>query len=233
MLSGFSIISLAGVAYLYTTFDSRVEKTIVDNPKIVLKAIQKLQSKQKTGAEEKLAKTFKAYVANIDFPASGALEKDSDIVIYEWMDYQCGYCKATYKTLKKMTDNDTRITVKYIDYPILGQVSTLASYVAMSARNQGKYMAFHSRLMEYKGRLSETIIFEQAELAGLNISQVKKDITSTKIKDLIQRNIGLGKSVGATGTPYMIVYGEKTSKILGGFVKEKPFKDIITKIRNH
>ena len=230
VLIAIGLLNIVGLVYGQLSFENRVKNIIVENADMVIDAIGFKQSAEKSEKSGEVAMSFKGYADNIEFPVSGANEFSSSVVIYEWIDYQCGYCKASYKILKKLSDDNKNITIKYVDYPILGKNSTLAGYVAISAHKQGKYIQYHERMMSFKGRFNKDIIFEQAKLAGLDMAQVKKDIKSDVVKKTIARNIEIGQFVGATGTPFMIAYSGDKHEVINGFIKLDAWKKIIAKI---
>ncbi len=230
---GLSIINLSGLGYVYMQgeqqnkmFESRVMQAMQDNGREVIEILQNTQPKRD---DRKVANAFLRYTKNVDFPTLGA--KNGDVIIYEFMDYQCGYCKAMYKNLNTIKETDKNIMVKLIEYPILGKASQLASAVALAAQEQGKYEAYHDVMMTYRGRLNEDIIFDKAKSIGLDMDAVQKYLKSGKAETIIQQNLSYGKLVGATGTPFMIVFGKKNSKIIGGFVKKDALENVLNRLR--
>ena len=229
VLIAIGLLNIGGLVYGQLSFENRVKTIVAENGDLVMEAIQQSQSKKKP-SDKNVARLFKQYAKRTKFPTSGANETSSSVVIYEWMDYQCGYCKKSYNILKKLSDDNKNITIKYVDYPILGENSTLAGYVAISAHKQGKYMQYHNRMMSFKGRLNEDIIFEQAKLAGLDMVQVKKDIKLDAVKKTIARNIQIGKSLKVDGAPFMIAYSGNKFEVIRGFIELDKWEKIIAKI---
>ena len=52
-----------------------------------------------------------------------------DVVIVEYFDYNCGYCKRYAPTLAELRARDPKITVVYKDWPILGALSVYGGAV--------------------------------------------------------------------------------------------------------
>ncbi len=52
---------------------------------------------------------------------------DGDIIIYEFSDYNCGYCKRLFQTLRLVLAEDGNIALKVKEYPILADSSVVAA----------------------------------------------------------------------------------------------------------
>ena len=50
---------------------------------------------------------------------------DSKLIIVEFVDYNCGYCKKTLSTIAKLMKNFDNIQIVFIDYPILSESQKL------------------------------------------------------------------------------------------------------------
>ena len=85
---------------------------------------------------------------------SGIFQKNANITIYEFFDYNCGYCKSVLKVILETLAEDKKINFDFVEYPILSQESYTASIAALASKKQGLYSDFHSSLMRLKGRIS-------------------------------------------------------------------------------
>ena len=74
------------------------------------------------------------------------------ITLYEFSDYNCGYCKRVFEPIQKLLrDNpDVRLVIK--EFPILSQSSLVAAKAAIAAEMHGKFGAYHIAMMTYRGR---------------------------------------------------------------------------------
>ena len=68
------------------------------------------------------------------------------ITLYEFSDYNCGYCKRVFEPIQQLLrDNlDVRLVIK--EFPILSQSSLVAAKAAIAAEKQGKFGAYHITL---------------------------------------------------------------------------------------
>jgi protein-disulfide isomerase len=100
---------------------------------------------------------------------------------------------------------DGNVRIFYKEWPILGDGSVLAARASLAADRQGKYQAFHLRLMN--SRLIPTIrsIEDIAGELGMNVSQLRQDMDSDATTRTIQRTNVLASALGFIGTPVMVV----------------------------
>jgi protein-disulfide isomerase len=134
-------------------------------------------------------------------PAVG--RSDSRVQIAAFLDYRCPYCRTLAGILTAVPGPDTRVIYK--EWPILGEPSQLAARAALAANRQGKYLAFHARLMNTRliptMRLIEGIAVELA----IDPAQLRDDMRSPAIAAAIARNSALAQALGFIGTPALVV----------------------------
>ena len=85
--------------------------------------------------------------------------KNSDVIIYEFFDYNCGYCKKSLDAITELLRLEYDLKVSFRDYPILAPSSRTAAKAALAAKLQGKYFALHSALMNMQGNLNDEKIY--------------------------------------------------------------------------
>jgi protein-disulfide isomerase len=134
-------------------------------------------------------------------PAVG--KRDSEVQIVAFLDYRCPYCKKLTDIIANMQTDNVRIVYK--EWPILGDSSLLAARAGLAADKQGKYLAFHTRLMNSRLIPTATYIDEIAVALGLNQSQLRLDMNSAATTFAIQRTSTLASTLGLLGTPALVV----------------------------
>jgi len=134
-------------------------------------------------------------------PAVG--NRDSEIQIVAFLDYRCPYCRKLTNIMAKMQADNVRIVYK--EWPILGDSSLLAARAGLAADKQGKYLAFHTRLMNSRLIPTAAYIEEVAAEVGLNQLQLITDMNSAVTTHAIQRTSALASALGLLGTPALVV----------------------------
>ena len=117
---------------------------------------------------------------------------NASFIIYEYSDYNCGYCKRLFKTLQTLIDKDDDILIVIKEFPILAESSVLAAKAALAAEEQNKFFEYHLALMDSVGRITEDSLKSIATMVGLNMEQFSAAISSDKFDQILRRNIESG-----------------------------------------
>ena len=140
---------------------------------------------------------------NINNP--GIFQKQADVTIYEFFDYNCGYCKSVVKTIMDVLSEDKKINFVFVEFPILSKQSYIAAKAALASKKQDLYNEFHISLMNIKGRVSEEKVFSNAKEIGLDVDQLKIDMNNPEIEQLLVKNREIAKLLNLNGTPAFII----------------------------
>lgn len=185
-----------------------VREALLERPEILSEAAEKLKS---SDAEKQLAQV--APQALKPFPGAVIGNPNGKHVLVEFMDYACGYCRASEEDVAKLVANDPQAQVVLRQLPILTPESTDAAKMALAAAKQGKFAAFH-KAMYAAGRPNTQTIASAAQAAGIDMAAAQKDIADPATQAEIETNLALARHLGLGGTPSWIANG----KILGGAV---------------
>ena len=166
-------------------------------------------------------KNFELFANDKNIPWQG--EENASVILVEFFDYNCGYCKKSLDAITNILKSYNNIKVSFRDYPILSTTSTSAAKAALAAQKQGKYFNFHSNLMKFQGNLTEEDIFNIAKSSGLKIKQLKLDMDDPEIVTIINDTRDLAKSLGIRGTPTFLING----KLFAGALDENRLKFLI------
>ena len=180
---------------------------LLANPEVLVEAMQELERRQDNQRDATAQKVIQEKQDDLfrdaDSPVAGNL--NGDVVIVEFNDYQCPYCKRTHQVMKSVVGADGKVKVIYKDLPILGEASKIAALAALAATKQDKHLPLHNALMEYSGRLDRDKIFEIAASVGIDRAQLEKDMEDPKLKQIIERNLALATALGVRGTPAFVI----------------------------
>ncbi len=130
-----------------------------------------------------------------------------DVIIVEYFDYNCPYCKKQVPALKALLAQDPKIGLVYKDWPILGPVSEYAAASALAAGWQGKYLVAHEALIGGPRLAQDDQVDDILQHAGVKMEALKKDrIGHAKdIAALLERNDEEANALGLKGTPGLVV----------------------------
>jgi len=184
-----------------------IRKTLLENPEIIQEALQILQERQVLEQQRQQAaalETAREALMSGDLTPVGG-NPNGDVVLIEFFDYQCGFCKRAFPSVKDALAQDGQVKMIYKEFAILGPQSVKAARAALAAHKQGQYHAFHDQLMQMRGRLSERKIMDLAQSLNLDLERLRQDMDSQEITDELQRTRDLAQQLNITGTPGFII----------------------------
>jgi protein-disulfide isomerase len=191
--------------------------------------MQELERKQDSQRDTVAQKGVQANQAELyrdpDSPIGG--NPNGDVVIVEFNDYQCPYCKRTHQAMKSVVGADGKVKLIYKDLPVLGEASKIAAVAALAAVKQGKHLAMHNALMEFTGKLDRDKILEIAGTVGIDVAQLQKDMEDPKLKQIIDNNLKLASALGIRGTPAFVI----GKQFVPGAVDAAALKQLIAEAR--
>ena len=182
------------------TLNSIIEDFIRNNPEIVRDTLIALAAREE--AERKQTGLSKVRDDQGD-PVMG--NANGTITLYEFSDYNCGYCKRVFEPIQQLVrDNpDVRLVIK--EFPILSQSSLVAAKAAIAAEMQGKFGDYHIAMMTYRGQITDAVVMRMVAQAGVDIEQLKSDMESPKTMFIIQRTREAAAALEINGTPGLVV----------------------------
>lgn len=130
---------------------------------------------------------------------------NGDVILVEFFDYNCPYCRQLVPTLDELLEANPRLRIVYKEFPILSDNSRFAAQAALAARNQDKYFEFHAALMGAGGIVNREKVIQVAREVGLSIRRLRRDMDDPEIQAAIDRNLALAATLRITGTPSFAV----------------------------
>ncbi len=130
--------------------------------------------------------------------------KDGDITIVEYFDYNCGWCKRALNEVANLVNVDKRVRIVMKEFPIFGDHSTFAAKAAMAANKQGKYWDLHVAMMRAE-RVTTQNTLQIAKSVGIDVEALKKEMENPIYDAAIAENTELATRLGMQGTPAFIV----------------------------
>lgn len=211
-----------------TEIEALVKDYILKNPEVLIQSFENHRVAQETRLNEESNKAAKELLGELDsgnIPSTGA--KDADVVIVEFMDYNCGYCKRAFEELDVILKEDKKVKAYFIEMPILGPTSMEAAKWALAAHKQGKYFEFHTALMKHQGPKSDSVLESKAKEVKLDIKKLKEDKESDAVKAELERNMTRANLMNITGTPGFIIGGE----VVRGYLTLDQMKEAVAEAR--
>ncbi|WP_421708073.1 DsbA family protein [Algihabitans sp.] len=206
-----------------------VRETLMENPEILIEALQLFEQQQLQAEAERQSQALAAHKAALENDPTAPVigNPEGDVVVVEFFDYNCPYCRRVAEPLRQAIEADGNLKVVMKEWPILGPESYFAARAALAAQEQGRYEAFHFALMERAGRLTEEQVLAVAESLDLDMARLQADMRSSDIDAALQRTYDLAEALGISGTPAFVV-GEE---ILPGAVTMSRLQQAVAQAR--
>lgn len=186
-----------------------VKEYLMTNPEVVVNALDAYQVKQELEAAQKAKDAIKnnqeALFNRPTVPSVGPA--DADVVVAQFFDYHCGYCKHMLPTITKLLETDKQVRVVFHELPILSQDSRLAARVALAVYQlqPDKYFAFHGALMQAEGTFSKEMLVDEAVKLGVDKQALLDAIDKEQLDNALKSSAKLAKDIGIAGTPAFVV----------------------------
>jgi protein-disulfide isomerase len=191
---------LAAPATANEVFEDRVVQAILDNPEVVLLALEKLQQEDEIERQAAQQTQISEYVDQL-------FKDDPYVQLAEFFDYRCGYCARSAANMQ-MLDADKQKAINLIELPILGQASEEIAKVSLAVRNiagEAAYHAFHFAVFEAAGRVSNTeSAIRLAATLGHEADAIRVEAASNDVAAELLSNRRLAQSFGIQGTPTFV-----------------------------
>jgi protein-disulfide isomerase len=172
-----------------------VREAMLNDPQILVDTADALRDQQH-------APTINANRAVIETPFGNSWKGSAkpDVVLVEYYDYACPYCKASNPHLERLIKEDKGLRVVFKELPVLGPDSVAAARVSLAAARAGRFAQFHDTLWE-AGRPGPETINAAGKAAGITGDMVK----GADIEAELKQNFQIASQLGATGTPLFVV----------------------------
>jgi protein-disulfide isomerase len=184
-----------------------VRDAMAHDPSILRGAIAAMQAadaeQQKVSARDGIQRSRDALYNQSADPFKG--NPDGKVVIVEFFDPRCSYCKALQPRLTEALKANPDVKLVLKDFPILGPNSVLASRALLASQKQGKYAAFQQALMELKEDPNEQVLQQVASSVGVDWSRLRADMDDPEVQQRLRANIALGRELQVQGTPALVI----------------------------
>lgn len=212
--------------------EATIKEYLLKNPEVLRDAIIELENRQRMAEKDAQAKALQTQKAAL-FEDPNAIivgNPKGDVTLVEFFDYNCGYCKKAVTDLQSLIKSDPKLKVVLKDFPILGPDSLEASKIAVAVKQSlpaDKYLDFHVRLMESKGRVGKDRALEVAKEMGLDPAKLTTVSDSPDVQARLQNAMQIAESLSISGTPAFIIGDD----IIPGAIGADPLRGAINSVR--
>jgi protein-disulfide isomerase len=190
-----------------------VRQAMLQDPQILVDAANVLQDRQ-------YAPTLNNARAQIETPFASSWKgaQKPEVVLVEFYDYACPYCKASNPHVDQLVRENPKLRVVYRELPILGPNSVEAARLSLAASKAGRFQQFHDALYA-AGRPAPDTNAAAARVANIPGKPAEDPAVEAELK----KNFQLASQLGASGTPLFVV----GDRVLSGAVGYDALKQAI------
>lgn len=137
--------------------------------------------------------------------------KGKKIIIEEFADYQCPYCKKAQDTLKALKKKyGDRLEIRFRHFPLPYHLSARsAAMAAECARDQGKFWEMHELLFNGSPNFGYEWYRDYAKTLGLDVQKFIDCYESGVKSEIIEKDLKEGEEKGVSATPTFFINGVK------------------------
>jgi protein-disulfide isomerase len=204
-----------------------IKKIISENPELILETVKKYQIEQSKIEKAQLANKNKELIQKLKSYENNMFIgfNNADTTIYEFVDYNCGYCQKFHDVLLELIANNKNLRVEIIQLPILSDFSLDLAKITMASILTGDFEKVHNYLYSSERRSDLPEIFADLFLRGINIKSIKENMNSVQITNKIMEHKALADLFRLNGTPALIIGNE----IVPGYIDLPKLMEIMSK----
>ncbi len=129
---GFELDQVQGIEQI-------VRDYLLKHPEVLIQSLTNYQQRQTVAEQQRQQQAVidsrAALTQDPDAPVMG--NRDGDVVIVEFFDYRCPYCRRVAGPLKEVVEGDGKVRLIMKEFPILGAQSIQAARAALASVKQG------------------------------------------------------------------------------------------------
>ena len=205
--------------------DKNLKEFIQNNPKFIIDVLRKYQDEQNKIEQEKISQQNNSNIINLNLFENSMIvgNKNATKIIYEFVDYNCGYCLKFHQQVLSVLNEDQNIKLVIMQMPILGENSITFSKIAVAASFQNKFEEVHNYLYSSDRKSKMADILGDLFLMNIDIAQLEKDMNSEEVSKVILSHEQFVNDFKFNGTPAIII-GET---IIPGYIEKDKIIEIL------
>ena len=205
--------------------DKSIKDFIQNNPEFIFDVLSKYQDEQNNIEQEKITQLNNLNIISLNLFDNPMIigNKNGSKIIYEFVDYNCGYCLKFHQQVLSVLNEDQNTKLVIMHMPILGENSITLSKIAIAASFQNKFEEVHNYLYSSERKSKMADILGDLFMMNIDIAQLEKDINSEEVAKVILSHEQFVNEFKFNGTPAIII-GET---IIPGYIEKDKIIEIL------
>lgn len=191
-------------------FGVAVRDYIMANPHVLIEAVNAMEERRladEAQNDKLLVEANKTEIFEDGHSWVGG-NPQGDLVMVEFIDYRCGYCRKIAPEVDELVAADGNIKLILKEFPILGQESDLASRYAIAVKQIAgpeAYKDAHDKLYEMRGAVTLESLTEVARDQKLDANAIIQRMNTEEVSAEIRANRQLAEKMQIMGTPTFVI----------------------------
>ena len=205
--------------------DKSIKDFIQNNPEFIIDVLSKYQDEQNKIEQEKTSQLNNLNIISLNLFDNSMIigNKNASKIIYEFVDYNCGYCVKFHQQVLSVLNEDLNTKLVIMQMPILSENSVTLSKIAIAASFQNKFEDVHNYLYSSERKSKMADILGDLFLMNIDIAKLEKDINSEEVAKVILSHEQFVNEFKFNGTPAIII-GET---IIPGYIEKDKIIEIL------
>jgi protein-disulfide isomerase len=195
-----------------------VREYVLKNPEIIPEAMEALQDRRTGSIVRDNRVAFET-----PFGSAWAGAERGDVVLVEFFDYACGFCRKSNADIDRLLREDRKLKVVWRELPVLGPDSQAAAEASLAAAKQGRFREFYDGMFA-AGRPVPAAVARVRNAVG-----VTPVPGAAEFQAELDKNFQLARAINATGTPTFVVGDKVLQGAVGYDILKKTIADARTK----
>ncbi len=141
---------------------------------------------------------------------------DAPVVVVEFLDYQCPYCRKAHESivpaLLERYPKDLRVEIRQLPLEIHPAAAGAArAALTVGLQGEDKFQSFHAKLFELAGQGQAALGFSsfvrEAEALGVDVERFETDFQTREVSDALVADVLLARRLGVQATPGFFING--------------------------
>ncbi|MDR6532667.1 protein-disulfide isomerase [Caulobacter rhizosphaerae] len=194
-----------GQANADKAFGEKVHAYLMEHPEVLVEMSAKLQEKQVAEKTKNAKGAITKYRQALENdPRDFVANPNGSITVVEFFDYRCGYCKLAAPQIVDLIQKNPDVRFVFKDFVIFGHDSEVAARMVLGAKDQGKTIELHKRLMAEKS-LDEAGVVRIAQQLGIDVAKARATGVSEATTQHLADTHALAEALAIEGTPAFLV----------------------------
>jgi protein-disulfide isomerase len=202
-----AVLSLIGCgpAKADKAFGEKVHAYLIEHPEVLVEMSNKLQEKQLAEKTRSAKGAIGKYRQALERdPRDFVANPNGSITVVEFFDYRCGYCKLAAPQVIALIQQNPDVRFVFKDFVIFGHDSEAAARMVLGAKDQGKSIELHKRLMAEKS-LDEAGVTRIAREVGIDVAKAQATGAASTTTQHLADTHALAEALAIEGTPAFLV----------------------------